>query len=262
MSNVVRPGSFCRPGDTGTTRTDTPMACTATKPGERARWRRAVNSDTPPPDGVPPEPTAAAPVTGLRSDQPLLPNGWGYNPNMPIHFHDDGEIGIAIKRMGDDAYIDVDGRPLGDVLGMLATDAVLDRSTSQEVLDKLKILRDRLPEGSAARHQLDMAIMALDAPDTPLPDAPDGTPEPLRQLMVDLHAVPLVRRDPRIEWDALWELMTEMAAGRLSSRGLARALQRLHNRRHESVEGKFDIDRAVARAVAALTNPARQAGQG
>jgi hypothetical protein len=199
-------------------------------------------------------PVDGSPVTGERSDRPLTENQWGRTPSIAtsVNFHDDGEIGEAIKRMGADALMDVDGRPLGDVLGMLATDAVSGRSTSQEVLDKLKVLRERLPEGSAARRQLDMAIMSLDAPDTPVPDVPEGTPEPLRQLMEDLHAVPLVRRDPGPEEGELVDILAQVAAGRLSGRRLAAAVLRLRNRRHESVEGKFDIDRAVDRAVAAL----------
>ncbi|GAA4439452.1 ADP-ribosyltransferase [Phytohabitans houttuyneae] len=207
------------------------------------------------------EPTTAATapaggaVTGARSATPPTPNTWGQatGGNDPIHFHDDGEIGTAIKAMGDDALMDIDGEPLADILGRLATDAVLGRGTSQQTLDGIKAVRDRLPDGSQARRQLDLAIDRLDAPDSPAPELPDGTPDALRQLAADLHAVPLVRREPGPEEDALADLATQVAAGRLSGRRLADAIRRLRNRRHESVEGKFEIDRAVDRAVAALT---------
>jgi hypothetical protein len=199
---------------------------------------------------------AGPPVSGQRADVPLTGNEWGrvIDQDAVVQFHPDGEIGNAIRAMGADARIDVDGRPLGDVLGMLATDAVVGRSTSQEVLDKLKVLRGRLPDGNA-RRQLDIAIGDLDAPDTAIPDVPDGIPDALRQLMADLHAVPLVRRDPSLEEDPLADLLAQVASGRLQGSRLIGALRRLRNRRHESVEGKFEIDRAIDRAVAALQPP-------
>lgn len=38
---TVHPGSYCHLGDTGATTKGTPMACTITKPGDRARWRKS-----------------------------------------------------------------------------------------------------------------------------------------------------------------------------------------------------------------------------
>jgi hypothetical protein len=44
---TAHPGAYCSPpGATDTTKTDTPMVCSTTKPGERARWRRNGPSPT------------------------------------------------------------------------------------------------------------------------------------------------------------------------------------------------------------------------
>ncbi|GHE31457.1 hypothetical protein GCM10017673_37740 [Streptosporangium violaceochromogenes] len=199
------------------------------------------------------EPEAAAPAAQITqmSGKPLLANAWGTfaGADSPVNYHDEGAIGQAIRRMGDDAHLDVDGEPLANVLGRLATDAVVGRRTSQEVLDRVKELRSRLPEGSAGRRALDYAVTQMDAPDTPAPAVPEGAPEPLRRLMADLHAVPLVRRDPQETTD-----LSGMLAGGVQgpSRRLVADVTRLRNRRHESAEGKAEIDRAVTRAVEGL----------
>lgn len=205
-----------------------------------------------------------APVSGRMSGKPLTANRWGsFAPaDYPVNFHKDGAIGRAIDRMGRDARLDIDGEPLADVLGRAATDAVTGRASSQHVLDRVKQLRDRLPERGAARRELDMAISELDAPATPVPPVPDGTPEPLRQLMTDLHAVPLVRRDPGKEQARLTRILDDFAAGRGGGlRMLMEIRQNLLNCRHESTEGKFEIDRAVQRALDSLEALARTRGR-
>ena len=205
-------------------------------------------------------PPAPTPVSGALSDKPLAENGWGYNPHLPVSYHDDGPIGTAIKAMGEQARMDVDGQPLANVLGILATDVVTGRRSAGQALDEFKSVRDRLPQGSRARAALDGAIRDLDAPASPPPPVPAGTPEPLRKLAADLHNVPLVRRDPGPEQDALQAILGDFAAGRTGARRLISQVRQLANRRHESLgeAGKFEIDRAVAAAADALSSMDRK----
>jgi hypothetical protein len=70
--------------------------------------------------------------------------------------------------------------------------------------------------------------------------------------MADLHAVPLCRRDPTREEEALASICDDFAAGKSGGLRLVMAARSLRNQRHESVEGKFEVDRAVHRAVDAL----------
>jgi hypothetical protein len=214
--------------------------------------------------GAPGTGPRSAQVSGQLSSRPPVPNRWGTfaSADYPVNFHEDGMIGLAIRRMGPDRRrLDVDGEPLADVLGRAATDAVVGRATSQQVLDRVKQLRDRLPHGAAARRELDDAISKLDAPSTPPPPVPAGTPGPLRQLMTDLHAVPSVRCDPSREQEALTRTLGDWAQGKLSGARLIHAVRTLRNQRHESVEGKFEIDRAVNRALQALDDMRRASGR-
>ena len=209
--------------------------------------------DRPDRDG-PPGPKAPAPVSGRLSDRPLTLNRWGtFAPaDVAVNYHEDGAIGTAISRMGRDALLDADGAPLAELLGVAATDAVTGRASMQEVLERVSLLRDRMPEGSAARRELEEAVRKLDAPLTPVPPVPGAAPAPLRQLMADLHAVPLVRRDPGPEEEALARILDDFTAGRTAGARLIMAVRGLRQRRHESAEGKFEIDRAVDRALQAL----------
>jgi hypothetical protein len=194
-------------------------------------------------------------VSGQLSDKPLAENGWGgFDPDAPLNYHDDGPIGTAVRAMGADARMDVDGEPLANVLGTLATDVVMGRATPQQSLDQVKTLRDRLPADSVARAVVEQAIGRMDAPPSPAPRLPDATPEPIRRLADQLHAIPMVRSDPSKELGPLTQLCDEFAAGQITRRGLAREVENLVNRRHESLgdTGKFTIDRAVLGAVREL----------
>ena len=217
-------------------------------PGEPARL---VADDVPP---------APAVVSGALSDKPLAENGWGYNPDLPVSYHDDGPIGSAVKGMGAEARMDVDGEPLANVLGVIATDVNAERRTAQQALDDFKALRERLPAGRA-RNQLDFAIGDMDAPRAPAPQLPTAAPAPLQRLAEKLNDVPLVRRDPSREMDDLRRVAAEAAAGRLGGRRLIEEVRRLENRRHESLGecGKLEIDRAVRAAVDDLDRLRRQA---
>ncbi len=205
-------------------------------------------------DQQPPTPSeAGAPIT-KRSDKPLRRNEWGgaSADSGEIVYHGDGQIGQAALALGDEAHLDVDGEPLANALGMIATDAVAGRTTTQEALNRVKAIRDRLPDGGKARAALDVAIANLDAPDTPQPAVPDGVPQPLRQLAATLHGVPTVRRDPGPDLDKLADILDRFAGGRLSAVRLLSEVRGLSNQRHESLEGKAEIDRAISKAVAEL----------
>jgi len=224
--------------------------------------------DTAPPAGqqpaATPSPSPKAPKTqkakpapadaaSRMSSEPLLPNGWGGWPTEgQVHFHDDGAIGTAIKYMGDDAHLQVEGGALANVLGQIATKGVDGRISAQDVLDSVKRVRDEVPAGSAARRALDGAVQKMDAPSTPLPPIPDTAPEPLRQLVHDLHAIPLVRQDTSRELDPLLQILHDHAGGQMSRLRLQLAVRDLRNQVHESYEGKFAIDQAIGDAVKAL----------
>lgn len=202
-----------------------------------------------------PEPMPAAPITGAMSSAALLPNTWGGLPEPgSVHYHDDGPLGTALTYMGPDARLDVDGDALANVVGAIATDVTRGRRTAQQGVDAVTALRDRLPETSRARRCLDGALRDMDAPMTPLPTLPEGTPEPLRQLVHALHAVPMVRAESGKELEPLLEIVAAAAAGRTRGRRLARDLRSIRNKRHESLGdcGKFEIDRAVDAAAKAL----------
>lgn len=156
--------------------------------------------------------------------------------------------------MGDDAHLEVDGDALGNILGRIATDTVEGNTTAQQQLDRLKQLRDRLPQASRARRELDSAIRGLDAPELPPANIPSTAPAaaPLRTLARDLRAVPLARQDTSREIDRLDQILRDFDQGKTGGLRLINAVRDLRNRRHESQEGKFEIDRAVERALAAL----------
>lgn len=209
------------------------------------------------------EPTpVSVPVTGELSDKPLLENTWGdLGNNSSVHYHDDGPVGTAVRYMGPDARMDIDGEPLANVVGRIATDVVRRKTTAQQAVDDLKELRDRLPEGSRATTCVSQAVRDMDGPDTPVPQVPDGTPEVLRDLVRRLHAVPMVRREPDKELQPLLEICGRVAAGDKRALTLmGEEVKRLRNKRHESLgdSGKFEIDDAVNDAVTALKEQAQR----
>ncbi|GAB2869610.1 hypothetical protein [Lentzea nigeriaca] len=218
-----------------------------------------TTSDKEPTVANDPKPT---PVTGEPSNTPLQKNTWGdILSDSPVHYHDDGPIGTAVKYMGADARMEVDGEPLANVVGRLATNVVRRETTAQRAVDDLKQLRDRLPEGSRAKMCLSQAIREMDGPDTPAPQVPDGTPEPLRDLVRKLHAVPLVRREPEREMQPLLQLCERAAAGDKRTMNLLDdEVKRLRNKRHESLgdSGKFEIDDAIDHTIATLKEQERQ----
>lgn len=187
------------------------------------------------------------------SDEPLKPNTWGTPPKPgEIHFHDDGAIGTAIKQMGSDAHLEIEGHALANVLGHVATDTVQGRLSAEQQIERLRQIRKRLPPTSQAARELTGAIEKLTAPDTGgAPTLPDVVPKPLHQLATELHAVPIVRRDPRV-MTALQKIGQDFAAGRTGGGRLLMEVQHLLGHYHESQEGAFEVRRAVMKAMAAL----------
>jgi ADP-ribosyltransferase exoenzyme len=197
---------------------------------------------------------------GLKmSDKPLIPNTWGTGGG-PVHFHESGAIGRALRFMGDEKRLDVSGEPLANVLGRIATDGVTGRKTTQQVLDSLKEVNAKLPEGSKARKELTNTIEDLDAPPRHI-RLPETAPAPLQKLMDTFSTIPLARRthnrttgkaESRNEMDELKQVADEFAAGEISGFRLIKKVSQIQNRRHESQEGRMEIDRAVREAVKEL----------
>lgn len=218
----------------------------------------SASTEQPSPGAASTPDTATAPapiVSGHWSSEPLLDNTWGaFEPTAPVAYHDDGPIGIAVHTMAGDAHMDIDGEPLANLLGRVATDVVVGRCTAQEGLDIVKAILERLPHTSRAYAALDRAVQDMDAPDTPLPELPATTLEPLRTLVEALHAVPIVRADPNTELIPLLTLLDQFANGGIGGGRLIDAVRGLTDRRHESLgdSGKFEIDRAIRTAVTAL----------
>lgn len=177
-------------------------------------------------------------------------NTWGGAPG-PVHYHPDGEIGQAVAGLGADGRLDVDGEPLADVLGKLATATVMGELSAQDQVARIRQLSDRMPAGSSARQRLEALAQRLDAPNLPAFSPPATAPKALRDLYTDLIAIPEVRRNPDRELEPLKALMGR-AAGGGGGRLLQHRVLQLRNKVHESREGKFDIDRAIEKAEKAL----------
>jgi hypothetical protein len=190
------------------------------------------------------------------SDKPILKNHWGEFGAGEVGFHPDSEIGKALRFMGEDKKLDINGEPLANVAGRLATDGVRGRKTAQEVVDELRALTERLPEDSAARRALSNAVREMDAPKRTI-SLPSGTPKPMVDLARKLEQIPLARRthtstghEERIqsELTQLGEIADRYSKGELSGIRLISIIRGLHNHRHESQEGKIEMDRAIETA--------------
>jgi hypothetical protein len=193
---------------------------------------------------------------GKYSSAPVEPNSWGGFTPTPVHYHNDGIIGQAVKSLGPDAALDVNGDRLDNVIGRIATDTVLGRTSQQEMIDKLGKLASELPAGSNAQKALQNAVEQMDTPKRSI-DVPEGTPPPLTELARELAGIPLARTDKNgqdgsSELTRLANILADYKAGKLGPARLRTEISNLANLRHESMEGKFEIDRAIKEAVAAL----------
>jgi len=188
---------------------------------------------------------------GVYSDKPEIRNQWG-TIGGEVNFHGDGEIGQALSRMGQDRKLAVGDDSLMNVVGRMATDTVTGRTTQQEMIDKLKALHTRLPEGNA-KTELGRAISGMDTPKRTAV-IPAGTPAPMAKLAKELEGIPLARTDRRgvpgsSEMTRLEDIMKRFHAGEIGGSRMIDEIQRLYNGRHESNEGKFQLDRVIQEAV-------------
>lgn len=197
----------------------------------------------------------------VESKKPLLANHWG-TLDGEINYHEDGHIGTALNVMGPEAQrYEVPGENgdnLYNVLGRLATQAVRGQITQQQLIEKVKAIQAKMPDSRATR-ALSTAIRDMETPDLPPIELPDGVPAPITKLARALEKIPLARKDRRgmgrgmNEVDRLADLMADWQQGRMTPlRFMAELRQRLLNNRHESEEGKFDIDRVVQQALQEL----------
>lgn len=196
-------------------------------------------------------------VDGHYTDRRRRPNSWGdlHDPNTQVHYHGDGPIGYTIASLGADRQIDMgDGEPLADTLGLIATRVVKGYAHPRELPDQLRQVRDRLPAGSSAHRLVDNLIGKVDHPMTPKPDLPASTPPAVRDLVDQLHDIPVCRKDTK-ELDRIVTAARDYDAGRISGLGFRDALNNeVYNQRHESTSdcGKIVIDKAVNEAKTRL----------
>lgn len=239
--------------------------------------KKAAPSAPEAPSNVTPLPSARAtkvtqaPTGSRMSDKPIIENTWGDFGQGEIGFHGDGIIGMGLQTMGDDQRLEVDGDALANVIGRLATRAARGQISQEQLIDQLRRLGQRLPADSTARRRVERMVTQLDAPPRAPLTLPEGTPAPLRELMDDLSKIPLARGTSRRtgggdfnEMDTLREIVAEAAKNpsanrQLRARRLIELLQRrLLNHRHESMEGKAEIDRVIRKAMEALARMARE----
>jgi len=226
-------------------------------PAKKAAAKASVAAAKSVPSKTPPAGTRGTGGGGAKySTKPLLDNNWG-GGGGPIHYHDHGPIGLAVQRMGNDKTLDIDGEPLANRVGILATDGVTGRKTTQEVIEGLREIRDKTPAGSKAREQLDHAIKEIDFPPR-TGSLPDDALPPVRELMRNIEKVPLARgqkdrygNDRFNEMDYLTDLAEKFDRGDISGLDLIGKIRDLTRDRHESegAEGKFEMDRYARKAA-------------
>jgi hypothetical protein len=200
---------------------------------------------------------APPPAEPGRSSEPIRwPNGAEGVDQGLMHF--DSALGALWNRLGDDQHLQVDGHALGNLITDLGEGITRGKHDTNHALGELRRIRTQLPDGSKAARQVDAAIGRLDAPDRPAPTLPGNTPQQLKDLMADLHAINLVRRGydvgnheltPVHETDQLAEITRRWMSGEIGRSTLERDLGSLIHYRHESSEGWTEIREAVARAL-------------
>lgn len=199
-------------------------------------------------------PAPAAKVDGRHTDRAPKPNEWGSIPSPGNHCtHYDGPLTRAIEAMGPDAQTDMGGgEPLADVLGDLGDEVRSRRIHPADLPAKIREVQDRLPAGSAAHRRVGAMADLVDAPMTPAPQLPAATPEPLRNLVNELHRIPACRQDPDRELNKLADLANRHAAGTLRGRDLERELGYISRHEMWSDTGSYQINEAVRNTKAAL----------
>ena len=190
------------------------------------------------------------------SDKPLLENHYGV-PGGDVNFHEDGAIGVALARMGEEnKRLNIDGEPLANVLGKLATENVRGKISTEQMVRQLKELRDRVGDAKAKR-ALGQAIDKIDSPQVHI-DIPSNIPNELKELLQALERNPLTRQmgsgGRESELKKVQDLALEIAKndGKFSKARLISEIRNLLGGRHESQEGYYDLLRAVKEAIQKL----------
>lgn len=216
------------------------------------------------PSAPSPSRTGTSPVGGTKSTAPELKNDWGkLGTGGDVEFHDDGVVGSGLRSMGEDRLLDVDGEPLSNVVGKLATRAIRGQISQEQLLDNLRRLEQRLPEGSRARRGVASMIEGIDAPKRAMPDLPEGTLAPFRTAMEGLLKIPLTREAVNrpgfhrsredSEVDKLLKMIQEFQEGRTGGLRMIMDIQDMRNNLpHESQEGRFEADRVLRQLHDAL----------
>jgi phosphoinositide 3-/4-kinase-like protein len=196
------------------------------------------------------------------STKPVIPNKWG-TMGGEVNFHRDGELGRMLQAMGGDEMLEVDGDNLANVVGRLATQGVRGEKTQQQVIDEMGRIRAKVPAGSKAAAAIDYALSRLNTPEKTVA-LPDAAPAPLKKMVSRLSAIPAARIPKQggdtTELDQIENLAAQFAEGKLSGLRLIQEIRRLHNNRHESNEGKFDIDEVITDGLRELEELAKGGG--
>jgi hypothetical protein len=164
-------------------------------------------------------------------------NTWGGMPgpaDETWRHHWDGPIPRAADSLGQDQLLNVDGKPLGDVLRQIATDVTQDKMAPRDAWDRVASLRDRVPADSSARRALDFALEDMGPRHREPLTVPESAPAPLAELARELHAIPLACR-PGGELDRVDKILENYrVAGRMSRFQLQMGLDGLMGGTHES----------------------------
>ena len=194
--------------------------------------------------------------SGGTTTQPPKPHDWGNlrgQQGSGHYYHKDGQIPMAMDRLGDDAQLDVGGgESLYNAMGDIATDMVMGRISGDTGVARLRALATKLPAGSEARRRVAALADGLDRPAVPMPKLPDDTPAPVRRLVQDMISQPLARATGRFGSstfetsliDKVKKFLDEKASGNSSLVGMGQDLATLiHNHSHESQEGSMGLGR-------------------
>jgi hypothetical protein len=200
------------------------------------------------PAATPPAPStpAAAPVDGHYTEKAPKPNNWGSTPNPDVHtLHYDGPLPRGVESLGQDARIDMGGEPLADTILDLGDQVRSGQLHPAELPERLAAVRDRLPKDSRAYRAVSQMAADVDAPMTSVPYIPENTPAPLKDLIIGLHRIPIVRQDPDRELNKVADLADRLAVGKIKRRDLETELYRMNRHEMWSDTGSIQINRMV-----------------
>jgi hypothetical protein len=190
---------------------------------------------------------------GGMTDQPPKPHSWGtFGQRGDQHyFHPDGQIPMAMKRLGPEGQLDVgDGESLHNAMGDIASDMVMGRISGDTGVARLRALATKLQAGSGARNMVARLADELDQPAVAMPRLPDDTPAPVRRLLQQVMTFPIARATGHFGSstyekslvDKIADFVREKASGESSIVGMNDGLARLiTNHTHESQEGSMGL---------------------